>query len=339
MCYLFLWHQYFNSDKDHFELFGRIAIIFSLLIVILSSVFTYFSLTKESLKGHLREYSFSALVFFFSSFLAVTYHLSFAFAFYDKLELCNGSSAFQYQSLFMEKRQIESYSPNIERYCRSILFEEGSAVVDEEHEKIISQLCKEIKEIEQYENCKVGINLAGHTSSPSLRKDYNTNYELAEARMKNVQWHIINTLYSNERQLHNIEWTLIPIVSEGDFLCKSEEKKKDASNDKQQRVEIILLPIKEKYLDFSEIQIKNKKLLLMDYIYFTIYTITTTGYGDIIPVTSQAKFISSIANLYELFFIVVFFNILSNISCGPPGPPGLSNGHSKEKDNGTFTKS
>ena len=49
---------------------------------------------------------------------------------------------------------------------------------------------------------------------------------------------------------------------------------------------------------------------LFDYLYFTIYTITTTGYGDIVPITSMAECISSIANILEIFYIVIFFNAL-----------------------------
>jgi len=54
-------------------------------------------------------------------------------------------------------------------------------------------------------------------------------------------------------------------------------------------------------------------LSLMDYMYFTIYTITTTGYGDIIPMTTFAKFLCSAANILEVFFLVVFFNALLSV--------------------------
>lgn len=49
---------------------------------------------------------------------------------------------------------------------------------------------------------------------------------------------------------------------------------------------------------------------LMDYMYFTMYTITTTGYGDIVPTTNYAKFLCTLANILEVFFVVVFFNAL-----------------------------
>jgi hypothetical protein len=65
--------------------------------------------------------------------------------------------------------------------------------------------------------------------------------------------------------------------------------------------------------------VERASLTLIDYVYFAIYTITTTGYGDIIPVTTYAKFLSTMANICELFFIVIFFNIL--LTTKPPRPP------------------
>ncbi|MEA2571243.1 MAG: hypothetical protein QOI24_3244 [Acidobacteriota bacterium] len=61
---------------------------------------------------------------------------------------------------------------------------------------------------------------------------------------------------------------------------------------------------------------KRCPLTLLDYAYFMIYTITTTGYGDLMPVSAMAKFFTSVANLFELFFLVIVFNSLSAI---PPG--------------------
>jgi hypothetical protein len=58
---------------------------------------------------------------------------------------------------------------------------------------------------------------------------------------------------------------------------------------------------------------KPKELRLMDYVYFSIYTITTTGYGDIVPNTAYAKFVTSVANLFEVIFLVVFFNAILSL--------------------------
>ncbi|NJL26584.1 MAG: two pore domain potassium channel family protein [Thermoanaerobaculia bacterium] len=54
----------------------------------------------------------------------------------------------------------------------------------------------------------------------------------------------------------------------------------------------------------------NADLSLLDYMYFSIYTITTTGYGDIIPVKPVSRVVVSVANLFEVFFVVIFVNIL-----------------------------
>lgn len=51
-------------------------------------------------------------------------------------------------------------------------------------------------------------------------------------------------------------------------------------------------------------------LSLLDYLYFMTYTITTTGYGDLVPTSSFAKFITCIANLFEILFIVVIINLV-----------------------------
>ena len=61
----------------------------------------------------------------------------------------------------------------------------------------------------------------------------------------------------------------------------------------------------------------------MDYMYFAIYTITTTGYGDIIPTTDGAKFLCSLANVLEVFFLVVFVNALVALRKHPDPPVNL----------------
>ena len=50
-------------------------------------------------------------------------------------------------------------------------------------------------------------------------------------------------------------------------------------------------------------------LSLLDYLYFTAYTITTTGYGDIRPVSPFSKFATTLGNLYEFIFIVLVFSL------------------------------
>lgn len=49
---------------------------------------------------------------------------------------------------------------------------------------------------------------------------------------------------------------------------------------------------------------------LLDYFHYTIYTITTTGYGDMIPVSDFAKFLTSLTNIFEIVFGLIFFNVI-----------------------------
>lgn len=58
---------------------------------------------------------------------------------------------------------------------------------------------------------------------------------------------------------------------------------------------------------------QSKRMALMDYQYFAMSTITTTGYGDIRPLTPYAKFLCTLASVTEFFFIVVFFNTLLSL--------------------------
>jgi hypothetical protein len=74
---------------------------------------------------------------------------------------------------------------------------------------------------------------------------------------------------------------------------------------KKRVVSAVVEPLQDNHRFYS--------LTLMDYTYFTIYTITTTGYGDIVPTTTYAKFLCSSANILEVFFLVVFFNALLSV--------------------------
>ena len=175
----------------------------------------------------------------------------------------------------------------------------------------------------------IRLTLIGHANEVRIKEDqihiYRSNYELSQARAHAVHFALIEKLeiYMKEekkknldnssseykKRWHNIEWFLIPVSNEKRFLEEPKEKPEWLS------VEVSITPIHE---HLTQLQMKaitksvpeSPTLELLDYVYFTIYTITTTGYGDIIPVTGLAKFIASLANLFEVFFFVIFFNVL-----------------------------
>jgi hypothetical protein len=107
-----------------------------------------------------------------------------------------------------------------------------------------------------------------------------------------------------------------PLGSTGDeYISKNPQdlpKYFPADFDPKLLVEVAVRP-QEDCLDSQlrkSIEDKRKHLELLDYVYFTIYTITTTGYGDMIPISPEAKVITIMANLLEVFFLVIFFNVI-----------------------------
>jgi flagellar motor protein MotB len=135
---------------------------------------------------------------------------------------------------------------------------------------------------------------------------YKSNYELAEARALDVRSTILNRLSPNGYdKWRNIEWVLLP---------KPSERK-----DGKRFAEVYLERVPEEAASLLVPYLKAEHanpLHLLDYVYFANYTITTTGYGDIIPSTGYAKFVCSFANICEVFFLVVFFNALLSLRKG-----------------------
>ena len=54
----------------------------------------------------------------------------------------------------------------------------------------------------------------------------------------------------------------------------------------------------------------HDRLDLLDYIYFAVYIITTTGYGDIIPLSPFARFVVSNRRIFTSCFLLRSFSIL-----------------------------
>lgn len=62
-----------------------------------------------------------------------------------------------------------------------------------------------------------------------------------------------------------------------------------------------------------DIYYKNKSdLTLLDALYFVAYTMTTTGYGDWIPVDDFTKFFTILMNLHEFIFIALILSMLQH---------------------------
>lgn len=164
------------------------------------------------------------------------------------------------------------------------------------------------------------VTLIGRANEKRIKEGsdpYLSNYELSEARTHDVWYNLSKELvqshYSNWR---NVEWIMLPLSNEqtqespGRPICN--EKDQDQAKVVEASVE---------YISNEPISMRLEKdrgseferLDLMGYMYFSIYTITTTGYGDVIPTTAYSKFLTSLANVFAIFFLVGFINALISL--------------------------
>ena len=161
---------------------------------------------------------------------------------------------------------------------------------------------------------------------------YKSNYELSEARVQNVRFELTQALKDREtdpRTWQNLEWLSLPssdeLPIEADEVLNQIIKKdhtlthKEQEDFKDQNKRVVKASVASLPGDITSLQMEqlnrdqSKAMKLIDYMYFSIYTITTTGYGDIVPTTAYSKFLISVENICEVIFLVVFFNALVSI--------------------------
>ena len=215
------------------------------------------------------------------------------------------------------------------------------------HNHCTLQALKERVKCETKKGTRVRIELIGRSDKdqPNGRAPYYpSNYELSEARAENVKFKIFEELKETDSsEWHNIEWLSLPSSDEplGDsknpvglveYMSFDDKKLAEGQYNRVVIASVLPLPL---HITTQEVNRFNKEqskpLMLMDYMYFSIYTITTTGYGDIIPTTAYAKFLSSLANICEVLLLVVFFNALVSLRRGQePKQTSVTNANPKQ---------
>lgn len=160
------------------------------------------------------------------------------------------------------------------------------------------------------------VRLLGHASSePPRSGPYENNYELSMARVIRVEMELkAEVRRMNGGQWANVEWDPIPLSSaefphERDFM---EDVCRPKTAD-EKIVNVYITSVADHPFHHWWKRFKSDdytRLTLLDHMYFSMYTITTTGYGDIVPTTNYAKLLTCLANICEVFFIVGFFNSL-----------------------------
>jgi hypothetical protein len=187
------------------------------------------------------------------------------------------------------------------------------------HDKL-EEMVRNIKDA-TVKNGHIKVILTGHSDERVTRGSaYQSNYELAAARAENIKYQLMNRLALIENnRWRNIEWECFSHSNEIDpiSLDSIDEDGQESGNNRIINVSRkVVARIQAVSNNPTTLQTYNNQadhhspLDLMVYIYFANYTITTTGYGDIIPTTQYIRFLCSFANICEVFFLVIFFNAL-----------------------------
>ncbi len=173
------------------------------------------------------------------------------------------------------------------------------------------------------------VSLIGTTSETPVNLDstkFTSNYELSAVRIGNVYKELMSRLDASV--FADVRWRLMPL-SHDPLRPQDEQRSVEVkivavqvpANLTEMNQSITTLSDAVGTLQSREWTDGRNQLRLLDYLYFMIYTTTTTGNGDIKPVTPFAKMLSSVANIFEVLFLVIFLNVLLTGKLPPPTPP------------------
>lgn len=296
-------------------------------------------LNVNNLKTGAARVPFLTLLFFITIFLGVSYLFGLALAFHDKGMPPNNPALYM-MHLYTPPPPSPSPTPHLTdsvnassaSTLHSFNFKSGEALLAIEEpppllkesdrdvrerdrrakggmHRIISDLVDEIIAKTKHQK-RVRIEIVGHSDDKDIKesKSYKSNYELAIARAENTKLKILKELsFRDNKEWLDIDWVCLSESNEGGRNVRSVEVyvKEIPQNPLSSKVP-------NELLRHAEAE-RPDPLNLMDYMYFANYTITTTGYGDIVPTTAYAKFICSFANICEVFFLVVLFNALLSL--------------------------
>jgi hypothetical protein len=317
---------------------------------VFSRLIRWAMLILHNLRMGASQEPFLALLLFFTAFLGISYLFGFTFAFHDK-SLAPAEHGLYMRKPYMPA-PVTSSSPSAYQNFR-FEFDSSQAIPDvEENPPELQSAETDLKKIAErksnnHKNLEgivaylgtippadaLRIFVIGHADDvPTQGAAYLSNYELSQARAENVRHKILARL--NERgdnTWRNIEWLCLSKSNEGEAsrlaeLVNNPSDKKTRQRGPAKPLTTVLanerfveVQINRQLSQATSVQLEHlssdgpQDLQLIDYIYFANYTITTTGYGDIIPLTPFSKFVCSLANICEVFFLVVFFNALLSV--------------------------
>lgn len=289
-------------------------------------------LNPNHLKRGAAEAPFLTLIFFITVFLGVSYLFGFSFAFHDKARLYTTKENAYHKEPALVMANVMGAGPTqlpepsplpTPTKVATFAFGIGTSNPDPENEE---QLVKTVSAIEERtrNDRALRVLLIGGADLRQIKSvAYHSNYELAEARAESIKGLLIErlSLSKSANVLRNLEFTCQARPNEGRIERASHHaNRRGPVEDEGKEDRTVQVLVIEPFEAPAQLVVRNlranhpKPLRLMDYVYFANYTITTTGYGDIVPNTTYAKFICSFANICEVLFLVVFFNALLSLA-------------------------
>ncbi len=175
----------------------------------------------------------------------------------------------------------------------------------------LSALLKQLKS----EHHKYRAQLQGHaTDDPPSEKGKNNNFERSLTRAQYIKQILMDLMVDVGAPLP--DWEVSAVGSDASFLEADQTHLHEVELNPQLCVEVWLRTLPS--TELGGVENAPRPLTLLDYTYFMIYTITTTGYGDLVPSSPFARFLTSMANLFELFFLVIIVNLVMVLRSSTP---------------------
>jgi hypothetical protein len=334
------WGLFSRSLRGHLSMTMSSCLSYCFMVAAVGLTVESFIITalvmaqSHRIAKEVREYPFVSINFFMATFLYVAFFLSLSVAFHDR----DGRAI--HALSFDSPDGSEEFGTLQRDYQGCVLFKEGDDQVVADAGLLESdRLAKALREkpgaqkdlllshdnalalrdmtniVSSFgHNAYFKIEVCGHANAQELKgkaiAKYDSNKGLGASR---AEW-TVAAIESELRKLNKADKaTFEPrSCSTGDQYIVNQNRTLPGGSDPKLMAEVVIYHfqghVSEKTL--SMLGRRPRKLTLMDYVYFMVYTITTTGYGDMIPLTPQAKFISIIANLSEILFLVIFFNVV-----------------------------
>lgn len=347
--YLVSWYYAVKNDQDWIFTFNWIIAfnwinIFLIIVYVLYSLGTWFVIGYDFI-----EYKGRTLSLNLGLFLIVTFSFTFILYFSDKNQATHPSLiktrpsekyGFDKYNLYPDTLRFlfASGSSNVickeneSAYRKKIKGTNDESEYDALLDSIVNNNSNNIDSItaridrivisHPYDLLKVqligGTDYDDVEDSPS--SPFRSNYDIASSRCTNTEFFVRTLVYnyfnkdqdsSKVNQFLKLNWEFSHFPRPSNVYDISENNELSIFEKLYLRsTKITMYRFPD---DISSYQHKEKfdhDIKYLDYFYFTVYTITTTGYGDIIPNTELAKTICSLANLFEVLFLVVFLNTL-----------------------------